>query len=169
MASAWIVSIVNNSKEEFIFQQTDPNMHPVIEDSSGGVEIVEQHIQNPQRVQVQSGQHIRVPAGARLKSSWFAIPWQGWGNLEISHGDKRQNIVTGPQGGKDYMIFDGAVNTNILIGNQNAWQNVEFEVTIDSEKGLVFKPIGNNDFDWLRQALIDIAVKLFKAIISGNK
>ncbi|MGH8493389.1 MAG: hypothetical protein ACRERR_09840 [Moraxellaceae bacterium] len=167
MASGWIVRITNNSNYEFIFRQTDNNMHPVI-GSSNGVDIIEQGVQNPQNVQVQSGQQIRVRPGGRLTASWFAIPWQGWGNLAISHNNNIVNTTTGPHEGKDYLIFDGVADKALFIGQQHGWQNVEFEVEIDNKGGMVFKPVGGNDFDWLRKQLVDFAVMLFKALITGQ-
>jgi len=164
MASGWIVSIVNNSAYEFVFRQTDNNMHPVIGNSSN-VDIVEQNISNPQNVQVQSGQRIRVRPHGRLSASWFAIPWLGWGNLEITHNANRQNLVTGPDNGTDYLIFDGVADKKIPIGQQHGWQNVEFEVVIDEKGGFIFNPVGGNDFDWMRKMLFEFAIDLFRKLL----
>lgn len=168
MASGWITRITNNSQYEFIFRQIDNNMHPVIT-SNNGVDILEQGVSNPQNVQVQSGQQIRVRPGGSLSASWFAIPWNGWGSLTIRHNNNSVVVVTGPHDGKDYLIFDGVVDKALFIGNQHAWQNVEFEIAIDDKGGMVFKPIGGNDFDWLRQKLLELAGQLFWFLINGTK
>jgi len=166
MASAWITSIVNSSSHTLRFIQSDPNMHPVIA-SSSGVKIVEQGVQNPQGVQVQSGQTIEVAPGGQLTASWFAIPWNGFGTLKIKNNDKELVYTTGPQDGKDYLMINGAVTKSIPIGQQNAWQNLEFSVTVSDDGGLLFTPGNAQDFSELQGVLLDLAEKLLEMLLAA--
>jgi hypothetical protein len=156
MASAWIRTITNSTPLTIRFTQSDPMMHPVIEQSHN-VRIVEQNVQNPQgNVQVQSGQTIEVAPGGSLTASWFAIPWQGYGQLVVEGNGKRVVFTTGPKNGSDYLIVNGVYREDLRIGAQHGWQNLEMAVNINDSGEPVFVPGNLQDFGLLQKALWEL-------------
>jgi hypothetical protein len=163
MASAWITSIENNSSHPVRFIQVDRNMHPVIETSSH-VNIVDRGIVDPQKCQVRSGETIEVLPKGRLTANWFAIPWQGWGTLEIAINHSLVYTV-GPSDGKDYLIVSGQTDKRFLIGGEGMWENVAFKVSIDDAKGIVFEPVDSVGYTALQYLLAGIAFYFFQALL----
>jgi len=160
MASAWIRTITNSTPLTIRFIQSDPMMHPTIEQSHN-VRIVEQNVQNPQGgVQVQSGQTIEIAPGGSLTASWFAIPWQGYGQLVIEGNNRRAVFTTGPKNGNDYLIVNGTINESLRIGQQHGWQNLELSVNMNDDGQPVFVPGNLQDFGFLQKALWDLGVWL---------
>ncbi|MFZ5636137.1 MAG: hypothetical protein ACOY82_06070 [Pseudomonadota bacterium] len=155
MASAWIRTITNSTQLTIRFIQSDPMMHPVIEQSEN-VRILEQNVQNPHGVQVQSGQTIEVGPGGSLTASWFAIPWQGYGKLVVQGPHSTTIFMTGPKNGSDYLIVNGTIDESLRIGGQNAWQNLELFVDINTEGRPVFRPGGLQDLTLLQQGLWEL-------------
>ena len=168
MASAWIKTITNSTQHTLQFIQSDPMMHPTIEQSHK-VRIVEQNNNNPQGgVQVQSGQTIEIAPGGSLTANWFAIPWQGSGTLVFKKGDRHVTFTTGPKNGVDYLIVDGVVDETIRIGQQHGWQNLELSLNISDEKGPVLTPGNMQDFGFLQKALLDLAYRLLQYLLGGG-
>lgn len=168
MASAWIRTITNSTQHTLQFIQSDPMMHPTIEQSHN-VRIVEQGIQNPQgNVQVQSGQTIEVGPGGSLTASWFAIPWQGYGSLVFKNGDRHLTFTTGPKNGVDYLIVNGAFNETLRIGNQHGWQNLELALNFNTQGEPVWVVVNQQDFGFLQKALLDLGVWVLKQLL-GQK
>lgn len=130
-------------------------MHPVIEQSQN-VRIVEQNIQNPHGVQVQSGRTIEVSPGGSLTASWFAIPWQGFGTLVVEGPNTMTIFTTRSMNGFDYLILDGRINEKLRIGNEHHWQNLEFHVDINTNGRPMFTPGNLQDFSGLQKALVDV-------------
>lgn len=169
MASAWIRTITNTTPLTIRFIQFDPMMHPTIEQSHN-VRIVEQNVQNPHGgVQVQSGQTIEVAPGGSLTASWFAIPWQGYGQLIVeSSNNKRVMLTTGPKNGSDYLIVNNTINESLRIGAQHGWQNLELSVNINDSGEPVFVPGNLQDFGFLQKALMDLGIWLLKTLLGQN-
>ncbi len=163
MASAWITSIENNSSHAVRFIQVDRNMHPVIETSSH-VNIVDRGIVNPQKCQVRSGETIEVLPKGRLTANWFAIPWQGWGTLEIAINHSLV-YTTGPSDGKDYLMVSGQTDKNFPIGATGMWENVAFKVILDDVKGIVFEPVDSVGYTALQHLLAGVALYLFYVLL----
>ena len=168
MASAWITRITNSTQHTLQFIQSDPMMHPTIEQSQN-VRIVEQGVQNPQGgVQVQSGQTIEVGPGGSLSASWFAIPWHGYGTLVFKNGNKQITFTTGPKDGADYLIVNGAINEALKIGNQHGWQNLELSVNINDDGEPAWVVGSTQDFSFLQKALYELGQWMLKYLLSQH-
>ena len=168
MTMAWVKRVSNNSSAQITLRQEDPTYHPVI-NASSGVSLPEQHLTNPEGVQVQSGQSIVISPGGWIECDWFVIPWRGSGKLELigPPPHRSQSVVLGDANSFDYLIFDGTVNEQLKIAGKNSWSNAEFTIEIDDDKGVVFKPPSISDFDWLRKQLIELGMNLLKALVSA--
>lgn len=165
MASAWITRINNSTPHTLQFIQSDPMMHPTIEQSQH-VRIVEQGVQNPHGgVQVQSGQTIEVGPGGWLTASWFAIPWHGFGTLVFRNGNKHVTFTTGPKNGVDYLIVNGTIDEKLRIGQQHGWQNLELSVNINDDGQPVWVVGNMQDFGFLQQALYELGVRLLRYLL----
>jgi hypothetical protein len=131
MAMAWIVHIRNTSSAQVTLRQNDPTWHPVINGHQYGID-----------------EPIVVAPGADLRCSYFVVPWEAYGRLEVTTQRGTYTFCVGPNATGTDCLKGRASNdqnpTPLPLGDQgNQFYSPSLEMRLDlSDTGVTFVRVG---------------------------